>query len=1051
MTSTYPSMTMGRDRKTVDVAHRQLSVEERRQSAERPRQTGRLNLTKASGLEISSSQRRELHELDDSFLLQSPRRNDDSTPPPYLDPSVRYHDTTDDAPRLPCLDSYKTNRSDLLQDEDDEDDHVPIHPNSTSLASAAAAAAVNRQARILKNKERKERLHRVLFKIKTVEAMKQTSPTHAAATSSVTTTTSAATAAAAATTTDAAAATRLFQDDKGGDDVHEISMQSLQEHKQSSSKLLQPSMDDIHLQTSFNIIGGQLFSQNKQALKQKLSARNLHESGSDRNGIMDSATSVFSTTRPGPPQPAHLPRYSELVARRKPTKSNPSSKVISNPGTADTNSCLDVNDGDTGDTSANNSEPSISLMSLFSENLEQNEPESNDPSMSTQSSVSSDVMSNSACTDEGSSSLRRHLTPTSTTMGLNPSTADSTAGVMPEGQGDLPPVVEQHFAGDASPFTAAIRQLFQTPHPLTQPASSMDDASSSVASSFANDYLDDTSLNSANVDAVVEAAWNKRRRPTLGAIDEASVNASGVSSSGTPSLENNEEFDRDATPNPIEQKLLAQKALYDGPMGRRDSAFNESMTSASTGRRSTPSRKSVARRSSLVQPGAVRRVSLSISDTRSKDRQSIVSGALPTIDFNFGAGQVELANVRLDDTPPPETTRRGTARDRRSSSIVSNIKESATIESAALAMAAMYADGNSRRSRNRGGRLSGPHQGSVGVNTRRDARDSSVDLDAFIEFKSNGSYQSDEGFDLRSACSSVQGSMDSKKPSGTLSMYHSKNALQTEARQERNDRIWAAILHGHGVILQRSGERPVLKRMYGLGATAACITICLLLPLVILPHYQDSSGSNGQNSSFCQDPAVPNSVKRCPCNSTFQDIADPTFRDNYKTLESLLLDEGIVSTDDLDNDPESCMSKNVAIQWLAGDAWNLTSKENVSILERYVTGLVFLELGGDRWHNYAGWMTELDICYWEGLNCTRSGLATHLGLSRNNLQGVIPSEISHLTLLESINLDQNNISGVLPSSISSMSNLSEINLSGNNIRGSFPSNFSLKTHSTLRK
>jgi hypothetical protein len=136
---------------------------------------------------------------------------------------------------------------------------------------------------------------------------------------------------------------------------------------------------------------------------------------------------------------------------------------------------------------------------------------------------------------------------------------------------------------------------------------------------------------------------------------------------------------------------------------------------------------------------------------------------------------------------------------------------------------------------------------------------------------------------------------------------------------------------------------------------------------------------------------------------------------------------------------------------LLKSSWNFTTKENVSTIERYVLGLVFLELGGDRWYNNSGWMTELDLCDWKGLNCTRSGLAKHLGLSRNNLQGVIPSEISHLALLESIQLDQNSIGGELPSSISTLSNLVEINLSSNNISGGVSSQIFQKSHTTLSK
>ncbi|KAK4595020.1 hypothetical protein RGQ29_018672 [Quercus rubra] len=72
------------------------------------------------------------------------------------------------------------------------------------------------------------------------------------------------------------------------------------------------------------------------------------------------------------------------------------------------------------------------------------------------------------------------------------------------------------------------------------------------------------------------------------------------------------------------------------------------------------------------------------------------------------------------------------------------------------------------------------------------------------------------------------------------------------------------------------------------------------------------------------------------------------------------------------------------------------------------------------------------------------GLGT-LNLSMNHLTGKIPDNIGNLRWLETLDLSNNNISGPIPESMSSLTSLAHLNLSFNNLTGRIPSGNQLQT------
>ncbi|GKV45697.1 hypothetical protein SLEP1_g52755 [Rubroshorea leprosula] len=70
---------------------------------------------------------------------------------------------------------------------------------------------------------------------------------------------------------------------------------------------------------------------------------------------------------------------------------------------------------------------------------------------------------------------------------------------------------------------------------------------------------------------------------------------------------------------------------------------------------------------------------------------------------------------------------------------------------------------------------------------------------------------------------------------------------------------------------------------------------------------------------------------------------------------------------------------------------------------------------------------------------------TILNLSMNHLNGSIPNKIGNLRWLESLDLSHNQLSGQIPQSLSNLTSLSYLNLSYNNLTGKIPSGNQLET------
>ena len=91
-------------------------------------------------------------------------------------------------------------------------------------------------------------------------------------------------------------------------------------------------------------------------------------------------------------------------------------------------------------------------------------------------------------------------------------------------------------------------------------------------------------------------------------------------------------------------------------------------------------------------------------------------------------------------------------------------------------------------------------------------------------------------------------------------------------------------------------------------------------------------------------------------------------------------------------------------------------------------------LAGDRGLN---WSADVPITQWDGIAVGDSGVKT-LELGDNELTGVIPPELGHLSQLQWLSLYDNRLTGSIPPELSRLSQLEWLDLSGNVLTGSIP-------------
>ena len=93
---------------------------------------------------------------------------------------------------------------------------------------------------------------------------------------------------------------------------------------------------------------------------------------------------------------------------------------------------------------------------------------------------------------------------------------------------------------------------------------------------------------------------------------------------------------------------------------------------------------------------------------------------------------------------------------------------------------------------------------------------------------------------------------------------------------------------------------------------------------------------------------------------------------------------------------------------------------------------------GASWANNSGWLTDVPMSQWHGVETANTGRVTGLILEANQLSGEIPDGLGALTNLATLNLGSNRLRGEIPAGLGNLTNLTELHVSFNQLSGTIP-------------
>lgn len=118
------------------------------------------------------------------------------------------------------------------------------------------------------------------------------------------------------------------------------------------------------------------------------------------------------------------------------------------------------------------------------------------------------------------------------------------------------------------------------------------------------------------------------------------------------------------------------------------------------------------------------------------------------------------------------------------------------------------------------------------------------------------------------------------------------------------------------------------------------------------------------------------------------------------------------------------------------------SHTEIPAAERLALISLYKSTGGARWAHRGGWLgppgTE---CGWYGVACESSDSTARvvgLDLTGNNLVGVIPAGLDHLSAFRWLSVGVNHLTGRIPGSLARLKDLTRLELAGNDFSGKVP-------------
>jgi len=176
-----------------------------------------------------------------------------------------------------------------------------------------------------------------------------------------------------------------------------------------------------------------------------------------------------------------------------------------------------------------------------------------------------------------------------------------------------------------------------------------------------------------------------------------------------------------------------------------------------------------------------------------------------------------------------------------------------------------------------------------------------------------------------------------------------------------------------------------------------------------------------------------------------------TTTDRFSDLAYFIAEHGWATERDLTTEGTPA---NAACDWLAHtDPLQITVDAGYTSLElqkRFLLALVYYSLNGKEWHQQMNFLSAKPACKWNEQFNTEVGIPVQVGVSckednvrelyfpKNNLQGEFPAAFGLFTELVELNLFDNAVTGVLPSELTALTKLESLVAHNNDLQGPIP-------------
>ena len=140
------------------------------------------------------------------------------------------------------------------------------------------------------------------------------------------------------------------------------------------------------------------------------------------------------------------------------------------------------------------------------------------------------------------------------------------------------------------------------------------------------------------------------------------------------------------------------------------------------------------------------------------------------------------------------------------------------------------------------------------------------------------------------------------------------------------------------------------------------------------------------------------------------------------------------------SDTDLCTPTDAAFsQWLSGiSSHEGTGVQCAPLSDRDRLIALYEATGGPSWTSSTGWLSDLPLGSWHGVEVDGDGGVVRLVLPDNALTGRIPVELAGLGRLTDLLLSGNNLTGVIPPGLANLASLRRLDLDDNDLTGPIP-------------